>query len=340
MATPERRSLWPVIFVPDEPRGKAQGTTSIGVVIRSLNEEHHIGRLLTGLEHQTVRPDHVVLVDSGSTDATTEIARRFGVRVESISPDRFSFGRSLNLGCSALDTDLIVIVSAHVYPVFDTWLERLVRPFADERIALTYGRQIGDHRTKFSEQQLMRRWFPEMSVDRQSHPFCNNANAVIRSDVWAAQPYDEDLTGLEDIEWAQRAIEKGYSLAYVAESAVVHVHEESWDRLRNRYRREAIAHRRIYEKQRLSAVEAAVLVGRHTVDDYWRAAREQVLLKNLFSIPSFHTAQFLGAYQGFAQDGEIPRHLKRRFYYPARSASPQEPEAEPIGRPIQYSDPG
>lgn len=311
---------------------------TIGVVIRSLNEEQHIGRLLTGLAHQTVRPDRIVLVDSGSTDATVEIARRFGVLVETISPERFSFGRSLNQGCTAVGTDLIAIVSAHVYPVYDTWLERLAQPFADDRIALTYGRQIGDHRTTFSEQQLMRRWFPSVSVSYQDHPFCNNANAVVRSDIWAAQPYDEDLTGLEDIEWARRAIEKGYFLSYVAESAVVHVHEESWSRLRNRYRREAIAHRRIYEKQRLNALEASVLGVRHVLDDYWAAAKDGVFLRNLVSIPSFHSAQFFGAYQGFAQDGETPQYLKRRFYYPARGTVHRETELEPFGRLIDYTD--
>lgn len=312
------------------------GSGSIGIVIRTLNEEAHIGRLLTGLAHQTVRPDRVVLVDSGSTDATVEIAKRFDVQVETIPPERFSFGRSLNLGCSALDTDVVVVVSAHVYPVYDTWLERLVEPLAKESIALSYGRQVGDHRTKFSEQQLMRRWFPDESVPRQTHPFCNNANAAVRRDVWVAQPYDEDLTGLEDIEWAARAIEKGYLISYVAESAVVHVHEETWDRLRNRYRREAIAHRRIYEKQRMRAVEALALGARHVVTDYASAIRKRVFVRNLVSIPSFHTAQFLGAYQGFAQDGEIPTNLKRRFYYPARTRG-SAPTGAMIGRPIDYA---
>ena len=320
----------------ETPPRKGLGNPSIGVVIRSLNEEEHIGRLLTGFSHQTVQPDRIVLVDSGSTDATVEIARRFEVQVESISPSGFSFGRSLNQGCSELDTDLVVVVSAHVYPVYDTWLERLVGPFADESIAISYGRQIGDHRTKFSEQQLMRRWFPPVSVPRQAHPFCNNANAAVRRDVWVAQPYDEDLTGLEDIEWAGRALEKGYLVSYVAESAVVHVHEESWDRLRNRYRREAIAHRRIYEKQRMRALEALALSARHVVIDYGAAARQRVLVRNLLSIPSFHAAQFLGAYQGFAQDGEISTDLKRRFYYPVRSSGPESNEAA-VGRRIDYS---
>jgi glycosyltransferase involved in cell wall biosynthesis len=51
------------------------------VVIRSYNEEQHIGRLLIGLLQQTRRPDEIVLVDSGSTDATLAIASRFPVEI-------------------------------------------------------------------------------------------------------------------------------------------------------------------------------------------------------------------------------------------------------------------
>src|SRR5690348_16017950 len=91
---------------------------TISVVIRALNEERHIGRLLTGLGHQSVQPDQIVLVVSGSTDATVEIARRFGVEIVHIKKEEFSFGRALNIGCEAATGDVLVFVSAHVYPVY------------------------------------------------------------------------------------------------------------------------------------------------------------------------------------------------------------------------------
>lgn len=294
---------------------------SVGVVIRALNEERHIGRLLTGLAHQTLQPDAVVVVDSGSTDATVEIARRFEAEVVTIAPEVFSFGRSLNLGCSAVDTNVIIVASAHVYPVYTTWIEHLVAPFADDRLALSYGRQVGDERSKFAEQQLFQRWFPIESVANQTHPFCNNANAAVRRAVWAELPYDEELTGLEDLDWARRALSQGHSLSYVAEAPVVHVHEESWSRMRNRYRREAMAHRRIFSEQRMSWREAVELAGQHTVSDLAAARRQGKLLANLVAVPAFHAAQFLGAYEGFRDGLEASDELRRRFYYPARDGA-------------------
>lgn len=292
-------------------------TTS--VVVRAFNEERHIARLLTGIAWQTRQPMEVVLVDSGSTDATVAIARRFPlVRVLHIEPDAFSFGRALNLGCAAARGDLLVFASAHVYPLYRTWLEHLLEPFEDPTIALAYGRQQGDERTQFSELQVMRKWFPASSAPRQEHPFCNNANAAIRRSTWEALPYDEELTGLEDLDWATRAMASGFGISYVAEAAVAHVHRESWRQTLNRYRREAMAHVRISPGERLGLGEATWLATANIGVDMVRALREGVLRGNVASIVRFRSAQFAGSYLGSSSRQVESTALKRRFYYPSK----------------------
>lgn len=310
---------------------------SISIVIRCLNEERGIGRLLSGIAAQTVKPDQVVIVDSGSTDGTLDVARRNEVEIHTIDPADFSFGRSLNKGIAAARGDLVVFASAHVYPVYDTWLEHLTTPFSDPNVALAYGRQVGGPTTPFSESQIMATWFPAESTSRQDHPFANNANAAIRRNEWEAVPYDEELTGLEDLDWATKVIERGGSIAYVAEAPVVHLHDERFSQTLNRYRREAIAHRRIFNDPRMGRLEAARLLLGNVANDYVHALRERKLLRNLVSIPRFRTAQFLGTYEGFAQHGEVPTELRRRFYYP-RGMGRQEPERQEIGSPIKYDD--
>jgi glycosyltransferase involved in cell wall biosynthesis len=163
------------------------------IVIRSYNEEAHVARLLVGIMNQTVREVEIILVDSGSTDATRAIASRYPVRILHIDPSSFSFGRSLNMGCAAAQGETVVVASAHIYPVYADWLEQLLRPFDDERVAVVYGKQRGGEETRWSEHRLFRQWFPEMSVPRQESAFCNNANAAIRRSLWLRRPYDEDL---------------------------------------------------------------------------------------------------------------------------------------------------
>ncbi len=67
----------------------------VSIVIRCYNEEEHIGRLLSGIMQETLRDVEIILVDSGSTDATLATAARYPVRILSIEPEQVSFGRSL-----------------------------------------------------------------------------------------------------------------------------------------------------------------------------------------------------------------------------------------------------
>jgi rhamnosyltransferase len=313
---------------------------SVSLIVRCFNEEAHIGRLLTGTLKQTHPPEEIVVVDSGSTDETLSIASAFDVQVLSIPPDLFSFGHALNVGIAASTAEIAIFASAHVYPMYDTWIEQLIAPFDDERVALAYGRQQTPPGGRFSEQRLLSQWFPAQSARRQRHPFCNNANAAIRRSAWEQRPYDEQLTGLEDLDWAKHAMEAGHSIAYVAEAPVVHVHEESFKQVVNRYRREAIAHKDIYNDQEMGMATAARLAAINILGDYREALHEGRLQENAMDIPRFRLAQFIGTYRGFSQSGPVTDILKRRFYYPSANGNmASDREGSAIGRPIDYDEP-
>lgn len=313
---------------------------TVALVIRCFNEEAHIGRLLTGVVRQTRVPEQIIVVDSGSTDATLAIASAFPVEIVTVPSEDFSFGRALNIGLASTTADLAVLASAHVYPLYDTWIERLIAPFKVPAIAVTYGRQQTPPGGRFSEQKILVQWFPPRSVERQRHPFCNNANAAIRRSVWTEQPYDEDLTGLEDLDWAKKALAAGHLVSYVAEAPVAHVHEESFNQIVNRYRREAIAHKEIYSEQRMSLGNAIRLGVVNAVGDLRDARRQGVLRAHLADIPRFRLAQFFGTYRGFAQQGPATEMLRRRFYYPTRPAEDGHGEsADAPGRAIDYDEP-
>jgi len=168
---------------------KLAATRRVSAVIRAHNEEKHIGRLLAGLSQQTVKLDEVVLVDSGSTDDTVAIAEAAGCRIVHIAKNEFSFGRALNRGCAAAIGDVLLFASAHVYPVYDTYVEHIVSAFEREQIAIAYGRQVGDERTKFSEARVMLKWFPTQNIWDQGNPFSNNANAAVLKSVMVSYVY-------------------------------------------------------------------------------------------------------------------------------------------------------
>ena len=305
------------------------------IVIRAYNEERHIGRLLEGVAGQTVKDVQVILVDSGSTDRTLEIARQYPVQVVNIQPQEFTFGRSLNLGIAAAQAEVVVLASAHVYPVYPDWLEHLLAGFADESTALVYGKQSGASTTHYSEGRIFHHWFPDQSIRRQPHPFCNNANAAIRRSLWEKQPYSELLPGLEDLAWARRMFEQGFSIDYSAEAEVVHVHNETWRGVYNRYRREGMAFKTIHPQERFGFNDFIRLFTVNVLDDWKAASREKLLSKVWLDVLRFRYNQFRGTWQGYRQSGPLTWQLKQTFYYPR---PPQQPGNGRSVEPIQYQE--
>lgn len=288
---------------------------TISIVIRALNEAAHLPSLLESIRTQSLQPDEVVLVDSGSTDESVAIAESFGAAIVHIPPGQFTFGRALNWGCEAAKGEVLVFVSAHVYALDEQWLANLVTPFSDERVGVSYGGQTGDHRSNFAELQLMARWFPEEGTLDQDNAFCNNANCAVRRSLWDHYGYDESLPGLEDMAFARQIRADGHRIAYVPEAKIAHVHEEGLKQTFNRYRREALAYQTIFGSQSMRVGQSAGLAVESIVKDT-RAAVRSGRMRDIPSAAGFRLAQFAGAYAGYRHDPTESRQIVRRMYYP------------------------
>jgi len=314
-----------------------QEPMSASIVIRAYNEEQHIGKLLEGIRAQSIQDIEIVLVDSGSTDRTVEVASTYSVKVIRIDPQDFSFGYSLNQGIEACTRDLVVIASAHVYPVYPDWLEQLIKSFANPKVAVAYGKQRGNEASKFSEQQLFRQWFPDGQPAPQQHPFCNNANAAIRKSLWHNLRYDESLPGLEDLDWANRVMQQGFTVQYVPDAEIIHVHQETPAGIYRRYLREGMAFKRIFPHEQFHLPDFLRLSVTNILADLKAAGGEKILKAHWRDIIWFRVMQFWGTYRGYQRSGPLTWQLKQRFYYPNLGKPlPQKSEARKI-EPIAYN---
>lgn len=289
---------------------------SCSVLIRCFNEEKFIGKLLTGIMKQTIKDVEIIIVDSGSTDATLSVASQFPVKTLSIQSEDFSFGRALNIGCRAASNEVIVLASAHVYPIYNDWLELMINPFQKNEVGLVYGKQRGNNLTKYSELQVFKKWFPNSNQSSENNLFCNNANAAIRKSIWDKVNYDEELTGLEDLDWAKKISKKGYKIIYAKDAGIIHVHEETYSQIRNRYKREAIAFKFIYPSESFSFIHFIWMFFSNTISDYYHSIHDEKFFHVFATIPLFRFNQFWGTYSGYHQAGDISRKLKNHFYFP------------------------
>jgi len=305
------------------------------LVIRAFNEGEHLPRLLEGIRQQSLPEVQIILVDSGSSDDTLNIARDFGVEIVTIMPQEFTFGRALNRGIESARADMVVIVSAHCHPVYPDWLEQLLKPFQDEHVALSYGRQRGGATNPYSEQQFFRKYFPETSQPYQGQPYSHNANAAIRRSLWQQQHFNEDLTGLEDLSWSSWAMSQGYAIAYIAEAEVIHVHDERPRQVYIRYLREAIAMKQILPESRFNLWNFMRMGSGSIISDLLQARREGALSKNITGILGYRVVQYWGTYRGYASAGKMDAKLQQPFYYPPGILADKISRQRPV-KPINY----
>lgn len=290
----------------------------VSIVIRTYNEQRHLRALLEGIQNQDRDGIEIetVMVDSGSTDGTLEIARQFPVRIVPIKKEEFSFGRSLNLGCDAAEGDALVFVSGHCIPTGSRWIADLVAPLGKQNIAYTYGGQIGDDSSHFSEKQIFGKYFPANDKIPQEGFYCNNANAAVLKSVWQEHPFDEELTGLEDMHLAKRLVAIGYKVAYVASAAVYHLHSETWAQVRRRFEREAIALQHIMPEVHLGLTDIVRYFINAVALDMSQARQQQILLANLYPIIRYRFQQFTGSYRGNHFHRMLSHRRKEAYFYP------------------------
>lgn len=294
----------------------SEAVPRVSVVIRCYNEVDHIGGVIEKVRNQTVQDLEIVAVDSGSSDGTLDVLADHAVKTVHIPKEEFSFGRALNIGCAATRGEYLVFLSAHCYPTNSEWLGGLLEGFDAPHTAAVYGRQRAGETSPFSEHQILKRWFPDQSIDGQDTPFLNNANCAVRRSVWEKFPYDEELPGLEDVAWAKNVMEADWRIGYRADATVLHVHDETRSQTRDRYQREAITFQKVFPDEHFNLIDFVRLSSRNILAD-WRASRAQgVLLRNWSDIVGFRLAQFSGTYRGFHTRWPSSSDLKRRFYYP------------------------
>jgi glycosyltransferase involved in cell wall biosynthesis len=293
----------------------------VSIVIRTLNEATYIAEILESIDMQLSQDFEVevVIIDSGSTDATLSIAQEFGCKITFITKDQFTFGRSLNMGSDFANGDILVYISGHCVPTDSGWLVKLIKPIVDGVAGYTYGRQIGRDTTKYAEGKIFEKYFPSQSNIPQNGFFCNNANSAIDRQIWSEYKFDEQVTGLEDMELAKRYCDQQGKVAYVAEACVYHIHNETWSQTRRRYEREAIALQRIMPEVQLGVFDMIRYVWVSVISDARAATDEGRFLKEFFGIIKFRLAQFTGSFRGNHDHRKLSKKRKENYFYPAKT---------------------
>lgn len=199
---------------------------TVSFVIRTFNEQKFIGKVLNYVFEQTFKDFEVIIVDSGSTDKTLEIVKKFPIKLIQIKPEEFGFSYSLNLGISKAKGEYIAIISGHSIPITNTWLEDGLKNFKDKKVAGITGICISlipiGYFSRKAGLFIASRSFKKYK--KINTPWLTNTNSIIRKDLWKKYSFDESLPECEDCDWAKEMIARGYRIAKDPKYSVFHSH--------------------------------------------------------------------------------------------------------------------
>lgn len=207
----------------------------VSVIIPTLNAVRWLDRQLSCLLAQTVEAE-IVVIDSGSADATPAIAARYAPRVRLIEiPQKdFDHGGTRDLALRQSEGDFVLFLTQDALPTDERYIEKLLAPFKDERVAGVFGRQIAyedapdyERLTRlFNYPELPRVW-SEADIPRygvKSYFFSNACSAYRRSAYETVGGFDAPIVTNEDMMLAAKLLHAGWSLVYQPEAAVRHSH--------------------------------------------------------------------------------------------------------------------
>lgn len=180
-------------------------------VIRTKNEARHIGDVLDVLMKQTRQDFEIIIIDSGSTDKTLKIVRKYPVRLFQIEPREYNPSYALNLGISKAEGQYIGILSGHSLPQSFTFYSDGLKFFSDPKVAAVTGYYIDGTSIFAKPAKFFQRIFSR--VEQHYCPWMTNTNSLLRKDLWAKYPFDERLVkGCEDYDWALEMINRRYDV--------------------------------------------------------------------------------------------------------------------------------
>lgn len=291
------------------------------LIIPTRNGAAFMDRLLPALKAQTLQPDELLIVDSGSTDGGPARWREYGARVLDIDPATFNHGGTRRWAAGQVEADVLVYMTQDAVPVPPDALRRLVDGlFVAQDIGVAYGRQLPHPGAGLLARHA--RAFNYPAGDRIKRLvdagelgiktcFSSDAFAAYRAPVLAAVGgFPADAIGSEDAYVAARMLLAGYAVHYVAGAEAWHSHDYTVMEEFRRYFDIGVFYAR--EAWISEAFGGAGGEGRRFVESEVRtlvAAGRRARIPEVFA----RSAMKLLGYRLGHMEAVLPMELKRRF---------------------------
>jgi glycosyltransferase involved in cell wall biosynthesis len=178
----------------------------ISVVIRNKNQVKALEFLLNNLcTRYNDDIDEIIVLDNLSVDGSLDAAIKYDAKV--VSVEKFGYGSSANLAAESSKNNIVVIFSAHAYPVSVDFFQQIRQRFlAKPNLAgLRCIHSDSDYRNFINNITAYQ------DPNKSGLIFCGSA---FNKRVWEKHKFKDNIATFEDKEWSKRVLQNGYDIEF------------------------------------------------------------------------------------------------------------------------------
>jgi len=216
------------------------------LIIPVLNAESFIPELFPAIFQQSLLPDHILVLDSESTDKTRELLSQYPVTVHTIFRKDFDHGGTRKLASEMVDADIYIFMTQDAIPANSDTFKNIVQSLAAyPQAGCAYGRQLPkkdanvlgryDRLFNYPDKSQRRSYADKNKYGVKTFFISNSFAAYKKAALQAVDGFPARLISSEDAYVAAKMLLQGYEVCYVAESTVYHSHNLSLKEKFHRY---------------------------------------------------------------------------------------------------------
>lgn len=233
------RSLRQPPSMSQRPCPPSGGLTAI---VPAYNEAGVISEAIRSLQHQTIPPEEIIVVDDASDDGTGEIARGLGATVIRPPANTGSKAGAQTFALGRVHSEFIIVVDADTTLAPDA-LENIMPAFSDDNIASVCGFVLPRYVRSVWERGRYIEYVFAFSFHKQIQDFFHKplissgcfsvykTEALRRMDGWKTRTMAEDV----DLTWS--LYEAGWGVRFVPEAVCYPIEPHSFNFMCKQLRR-------------------------------------------------------------------------------------------------------
>lgn len=205
------------------------------IIIPTLNAGEEVRKLFESIQMQKEVDLKVLIIDSESTDKTTEIAKLYGYDIRKIKAEEYGHGTTRQLGIDLCpEADFIIFLTQDVILTNEYSVQTLLKCFKEEKVGCAYGRQLPHKNANVLAAHARLFNYPEKSKKKSIKDiedmglktvFISNSFAAYRKKALRdIGGFPKHVNFSEDTYVAAKMLLKKWEVYYCAEAKVYHSH--------------------------------------------------------------------------------------------------------------------